>query len=378
MPPHLPTRPGRRSGGTLLVLAGLSLLTGCGRPPAPAGSPSGGRPRGHVFVARLVTEHPLYEQYRRLEQEIAFLRQPCGGPALAPPVFVALGPLFLLPPEPPRFPLERFATDRQQWELTLLPETVATPAELAPDLAAELQWQTRMAERWARQQASNAQARAEASVAEARAAAVRARQEALNNAGLDLGAGDEAKAQAAWQAEHDRIFAEIESETATARAAANERLAQEVGRIQAQMRARIAGAEEDARQRMGLRSEILVNSGSENRTGMSKALVSPEAPPAVAGVNWQPTVNPAAAPPPDLAALSLADQRVRAEQAARLAATRADLARAIYQATALAVLRIAGVRHLEVYLPPEQPAAGRDLTEAFRPALRHVFYPASS
>ncbi|MEI6503525.1 MAG: hypothetical protein WCP21_21140, partial [Armatimonadota bacterium] len=157
---------------------------GCSRPgPIPA---AWGRAReGHVYTARLLPEHPLYPQYQRLEQEITALRKPGDLPA-TPPVFIALGELFLPGPEPPAFPLQAFGEREQIWRVTLLPEPPLVQPELDPDLAAEVSWARAQARQTADTRLARVISEQDNWLAEVRAEAVRARQEALNNAGLDL------------------------------------------------------------------------------------------------------------------------------------------------------------------------------------------------
>jgi len=109
-PPRSPSRWGAR--GLTAALIGVLLWSGCGRKSAPAASFLTPPRTGHVYVARLMSEHPLYEQARRLSQEIAALRRSDAVPT-APPVFLELGEMFLPGPEPPRFPLERFDDQRR-------------------------------------------------------------------------------------------------------------------------------------------------------------------------------------------------------------------------------------------------------------------------
>lgn len=368
----------RRSAHGLRTLAlpaiGLILLSGCGWHSAPAAAFFAAPRSGHAYVAQLVTEHPLYPQYQRLEQEIAALRQSCVIPAVSP-VFLELGELFLPGPEPPRFPLDRFEARRRQWQLAVLPEGPPGPLELAPDLTAEMQWQEHLAHKWADQQLAEVAAREDATVAEARAQAVRDRQEAFNNAGLDLALPDR-EAQVAATAERQRLWQEIEIAEGEARGAAAERIAAEQRRIDAELQRRLAVAEAAAHRRMQKRTEIFLESGSETRTRMSKAMAASEPPAATAGYTWRPGVAVApGALQPTYGPLLQRDRELRLAQAARLAAARADLAATMFQATALAIKRISGLHHWEVRLPPEEEALGQDMTEQIRPELRALFRP---
>ena len=377
-PVAIPRRPSsaRLLRSLALPAIGLILLSGCGRKSAPAASFLATAAPGHAYVAQLLVEHPLYPQLQRLEQELAALRQPGAVPATAP-LFLELGELFLPGPEPPRFPLAQFAEHRRQWELALLPDRPAQPSELAADLKAELQWQQRLAHRWAEQELVDATAREDAAVAEARAQAVRDRQEALNNAGLDLNLADR-EAQAAAQSERQRLWQQIDIEEAQARSLAEEHIAAEQERINAELQRRLAAAETQAERRMRKRTANPVNSGSGMATRMSNMMTPPEPPARLERYSWRPTALPSAGDfQPNYGPLLARDQQLRAAQAVRLAAARAELAASLYEATAVATKRIGMMHRWQVLLPPDEPATGRDLTEQIRPELRALFHPNS-
>lgn len=367
----------RPNSATVLLIGALgafSILSGCGRPSAPAVSLLAPGRQGHVFVAQLISEHPLYDQYRRLDLEIAALRRGCQVPQVSP-VFLELGEIFLPGPELPEFPVERFAARKAQWRLALLPDLPAPTTSLPADLAAELRWQQRRAERLASQQLARVISREEECVARERAAAVRARQEALNNVGLDL-TQNIREAREAAETERQRLWAEIEAETAQARAQADARITAESQRIEETLRRQMAAVEAEIAARRESRAQIFVKSGSELRSRMSNTLTPPDPLPPGEGATWRPAGGlPASRFQPTLAPMIEADRRVRLAQAARLAAIRADLGADIYRSTALAALRIAGVKGWRVHLPPEERQVGRDLTEQIRPELRGMFHP---
>ena len=66
-------------------------------------------------------------------------------------------------------------------------------------------------------------------------------------------------------------------------------------------------------------------------------------------------------------------QRVRLAQAALLAEKRAQIAAQMEEGTERAVRRLAGMGGIQVSFPPAEIAAGQDITEAVRPALRSMF-----
>ncbi len=371
------TRPSPSSWGPrglAAALIGLALCSGCGRNSVPAAAFSVPARPGHVYAAQLLSEHPLYEQARRLDQESAALRRPLQVPT-APPVFLELGELFLPGPQPPAFPLEQFESQRHEWQLSLLPDRPAETTALAPDLAAELAWQRQVAEKEARTALLRLTAQSDSRVAEARAAAVRARQEALNNAGLDL-SNRGREAAAAAQRTRDQLWQEIEQETNRARIAAEAQLAEARRQVNEEMARRIAAATADVTARMQKRMEIRLKSGSETKNRMSKTLTPPQPLGLEPGVPWQPA--PAAEPhtaKSSAQSLVAADRQTREAQIARLTAARSHLQAQLYDAVALAVLRSAGIHGWDLRLPPDDPAEGPDLTERVRPEIRRVFHP---
>jgi hypothetical protein len=292
-----------------------------------------------------------------------------------PPVVLELGELFIPAAPSPPFPTDTFGADREQWQVTLLPDRRAELPVLAPDLAAELAWQRNATAQWAEREAARAVAREDAWVADKRAAAVRERQEALNNAGLNLTARGR-EGFAAIRRTREEIWAEIEQETTRARVTAEARLAEARRRIADEVRQRSDAARVDIWQRMEKRTETALKSGSETRGRMSKALVAPETLALEASVTWRPEGLPATAQlQPTLPPLLRADARTRENQAAALAAARAQLQTELYRSVALGVLRVAGTKNWQIHLPPDEPARGSDLTELVRPEVRALFHP---
>lgn len=360
-----------------LVLLGLTtILTchGCGRKSAPAVSFSGRQPRvAHVYTARLMSEHPLYEQYRRLEQEIAALRRPCVVPALSP-LSLDMGELIIPGPEPPSFPLGQFDEGRREWQLTLIPPPAPLTSELAPDLAARLRWAEARARERTREQLAEVQSREDAIVARVRAQAVRDRQEALNNVGLDLTI-KEGEVRATIQRERQRLWDEIEAEVSAARTAADEKIEAERQRLARDEARTKAQSEAELRALMRKRLEISVKSGSETKTRMSNAMTPPQLPPMQQQVTWSPQVSvaSAAALQPSVPALTASDRRLRLGQAASLAEQRARLGAEILEAVAVAAQRIASLQGMSLTFPPGERAAGSDVTEQIRPQLRQMY-----
>lgn len=356
----------------ILVAVAALILGGCGRPwPTPA--TWGARGEGTVYAARLISEHPLYSQYVRLGQEIAYVQRTCVIPQ-APPVFIELGELFLPPPDPPVFPSDEFAARRREWQLTLLLDRPVTIRTLEPDLQAEMNWARLQAQEQATAQLQQVQSDEESYVARVRAEAVKARQEAFNNVGLDLTLSDK-DVQAAQDKERERLWAQVEQEVVAARAVADRRVTEARQRISAQMSETVAAAETDVSRRMERRAEIFVKSGSEMRTRLSNAMVPPEPLAMGPGLVWRASAAaaPAGAVEPAVGAMQQREQRLRGAQAAVLAAKRADMAGDLERGVELAVRRLAGLRGIRVHFPPAEKAAGPDLTEELRGDLRQMF-----
>lgn len=374
----LPNR--KRAGYVLLSLVAVTaiivlLQSGCGRTSAPAALLWGRSSEGHVYVARLLREHPLYEQYRRLDQEIASLRGPRSLPATSL-VPLELGELFLPGPEAPQFPLAQFESRRDEWLTTLATERPDLPRPMDPDLIAQIDWARRQAQEQERRGLERAKSAEALRLADVRAAAVKERQEALNNAGLDLKLPDPDAEEAAKKVEQ-RLRAEIEAEVAAARVESNQRIREYQQQLQAETRQSVAAAEAEARARSARRQEIFVKSGSETRNRMSNAVTAPESLTLPQQLAWRPEQPPAPAGQlqATLPVLAQADRKLRLEQATRLAARRADLAVQLETAIMLAARRLAELRGIRVYFPPDEEAKGKDLTEEFRPELRHMFQP---
>lgn len=360
--------------GLASLLIGLTG-SGCGRNTAPAAALLRKPTIAHVYLAPLMSEHPLYEQYRRLEQEIAYLRRPCTAPEVTP-LTLDLGELIIPGPEPPAFPLDDFNEQRREWQLTLIPERIPEVTELAPDLAALVEWERAQAEETRLAAMAAAEAEGNRLVAEARATAVRERQEALNNAGLNLNLTlPEREIEAAVAAERERLWKEIYAAEAAARAAADQRIASLAREVDAQASRDIASAEQQAWQSMQKRNQISVKSGSETKVSMSNSIAPPKAMPLERQVSWRPRLDMGSVRglQPSLPQLAAQDQRLRAAQAARLAAERARLGSTIIDAVGLAAQRVAGLQGLSLVFPPTQRAEGRNVTERLRRPLREMF-----
>jgi hypothetical protein len=208
-------------------------------------------------------------------------------------------------------------------------------------------------------------------LSESRARAVRRRQERLNNSVPDLSLA-EPDAQRAAEQERQRTAMEVAAEIAAQQAAAEARV-QELRKVLAkQMVQQRREVEARIRQRQAERERMAGKSGSESRTAMSNALVTPEPLPRPAPLEWRPTRGPQTVGEARGAVERLAQER-RARQARVLVARRADLARRLRETTTRVVSGVALMQGWVIHFPPVDPAEGEDLTETIRPMLRELY-----
>ncbi|NPV48869.1 MAG: hypothetical protein HPY69_18160 [Armatimonadetes bacterium] len=371
---HLPPsqQPCRRWYRWGLGLVGCLVLGGCGLEEGPA-APGRVRPRvGYVFVAQLMSEHPLYGQLQRLEQEAMALRRPGSAPVTATPSWSPLAPLVFAALDGPSLPLQQFAQRRTDWDLG--PSLLPPPATsyLAPDLLAELNWTRRRLNRETQQLLAESRSREELALSRQRAQAIRDRQEQYNNAALDLGLSDD-EAQAAAAERRLALQEEVELLMAAERVAAEERLRQFRQRQEQRAAEELQGAQREVWARQQERSQVSVRSGSEIRSGMSKAMEPPEPLYFDGPLLWDSGLS---------ADITERRGKVRGagllaarrdSQARRMLREREMLSRRLYQSTRAAVSGVAAMQGWVVTYPPLQPREGEDLTESIRPLLRALY-----
>lgn len=355
-------------------LIGLALIgafgSGCGRRTGPAAAPLPAPRTGFVYVAQLMSEHPLYPQLRRLDEEIASLRRSAVSPGITAPD-LRLPDLVLGAPEAPAFPLPEFAQRRSDWEQG--PSLIELPAStpLAPDIAAELAWSRSQLRAKMQQQLDEVRSDEDSRLSELRAQAIRERQEQFNNAELDLNVADK-DAAAAADATRKRLWQEVEDYVTRERTAAEQRLAQFQKRLEADLDRDLAKSEQELWDRQKERTETITKSGSKTRTEMSKTVTAPSLPPAVGPLVWRPPANQALPDWPRPVTEGREAVR-RSQQAAVLLRERGRIAAQVEQATRVDLLGLAALEGIRLVFPPMQEATGPNLTEKLRPALRGLY-----
>lgn len=375
-PRHLRLPPSRQRGSRWhrrgLGLVACLALGGCGLQEGPAAFRRVQPRVGYVFVAQLMSEHPLYGQLQRLEQEAAALRRLGSSPLTVPPPQAPLAELVLPALDGPPMPLPDFAPRRTDWELgpSLLPPPATT--YLAPDLLAELDWTRRRLDRETQQLLAEARSREELELSRRRAQAIRDRQEQYNNAALDLELNDD-EAQAAAAERRLALQEEVELLMAAERVAAEERLRQFRQRQEQSAAEELQAVQREVWSRQQDRSQVSVRSGSEIRSGMSKAMALPEPLHFDGPLRWDNglVVGLAERQPGALKPGAMATRRDR--QARRMLREREALSRRLYQSTRDAVFGLAAMQGWVVTYPPLQPREGEDLTEIMRPLLRELY-----
>lgn len=362
---------GLRSGRAPAVLlpALCLLLAACGTQKA-ATPPRAGLSNpleGHVYLAQLMSGHPLFPAAQRLAAEISRLEQ-AAVPAIGSGVGEGwLSPLYL-GPAPGVFPRDAFLRDWRTWQAGLLTPAPLETVGLPPDLEAAREWRYRQIE--LEQAAQMAQARAAESrvLARLRESLVRERMEELTNAGLDLSVPP---AEAARREEeiHRRIWDQIEATVAREQAQAEQkRLPAIQARLDAETARRKAEVDAQVQAEARLRQESVLPELVEPRQRMEARVArfadlpfGPEQPAQLGGL--APSVT-------DLATAERARdealahyQQTRLEQIQRLKRSQAALVRLILADVRLAAMRVAFQDNLRLSLVPPGSAFGANLTD---------------
>lgn len=360
----------------VLLLLALLCAGGCGRDGAQIGhAPRPPGREGHVYIAPLMQEHPLYPVLRSLDEEIAFLR---GDSTLRMPLMPDLsitsprGMILSLQPLQP-FPTSSFAAHRARWykEATRIQEA-PRPTELAADLQAQLDWLQRRLNNEALRRISRLRSAEERRLAELRAKAVRERQEALYNIPLDLQLPDR-EAMARAEEYRRELWRQIEDEVAIARAEGLQQLSGRETAIHESVEETLRTLEAELWKRMEERLEISVKSGSKIRDDMSKALTTSGPLAWPRAVSWDYTGIVTGFAFPVEGNVTDAERETRLAQAMRLEQRRNELAGLIRDATERAVRKTAGMDNIILHIPPYDNAVGPDMTSRTRLALKRMY-----
>lgn len=372
-----------RAAGPLAALAVL-LLVGMGiyalvrRPTAPASErqppgPAKYAATGHVYPARLMSEHPLHPMLLRLGRRVDGLRG--TTPALGSAEWTPLEPQTLAaalsPPSVPSWD----ATALETLVCEAMPTAALVPApaelELAPDLRARMRWLERSIGTQLDRTLEAARYERELALARRRAELVKQYQEALMNADLPPTKRTDADTDASPG--RAQLEAAIEAQMQQARVQAEAEFARYSEQTRRSAQQKIAAARRDVATEMRSRQETSVSSGSKTVGRLSKALTSIQGGDYSAeGINWAPDV-PGAETGADSSVQGDLDT-LYAEAAGRVAdgleRRRLQLGKAIYEETVLAVRKCALQEGIVVSIPPLQPAEGQDMTERLRPLIR--------
>lgn len=356
------------------VATGFTLLTlsGC---PAPIQRSESSPPvpeTGYVSVARLLSEHMLYPSLARLDREIAQLQASKISAPAAPGALPELPSIVYSPPATPFYPLAELTHEVAVWNELVIASRALTPEGIPADLRIRLELARRQIEVEVRSELDRAASVLQRQVTETRAAAVQARQEALNNAELDLSKPDLEAAEAARQ-QRTRLWEEIDAETDRAQQLVNTELARLRGELQKRQQQRLTTVQDEILTEFNRRIEITAKSGSKSRVEMSKALIALQQPVSSTELTYQPDARNSVqtAPTGDLR-LDYAQRLER--QLQRLRQQRHQLAQSLYEATKHAVEVVALCEDFDVEF---QPGASqrRDITETIRPLIRELMQP---
>jgi len=331
---------------------------------------------GHVYPARLMSEHPMYPMLLRLGRRIDSL---CETADLVDPRQTALAiDALAVTLHPPAVP---------SWDATTLgeflaaamppapPDTEPVQLDLAPDLKARMHWIERTVGAELERKLEAARYEQELALARRRAELVRRYQEALMSVDLPPArhGGDADTGATPGRAQ---LEAAIEAQMQEARLQAEAEFERQADEIRSAASQTVATAERDIAAEMRARQETSVSSGSKTIDRLSNTLSSVQGSDFSAEVmEWAPRA-PSAQPAADSTVRATFDD-VYLAAAARVAddigRRRLQLSRAIYNETVLIVRKCALQEGIALTIPPLQPADGRDLTEDLRPIVRRAW-----
>jgi len=356
-------------GATSLFVGALALaaLDGCSKSSAVTDG-EGRADTVVVYVARLVSEHPLHAEVARLSARIAAMTVPRElrlGDPLGQPVF-----------GPPRSPVSGFARfgSWQSEADTALAQRVQEAEErlgLWPEPGLR-KAQERLA-READDEVRDAQNEAELARMQAELRAIERHKEELAELRDRAASRDRAEAARAIERQAE-VWRQIDTEVQTVQREAEARVEELRSAGESQMAEALQAARVRAEAARAAHRAELEHTGDDVRSRQ---------PAAVAAANRQ--VEPAAGfgetpRPPDTRSLEALLQEIEtAQRAARerriagLVATRGRLLREIAVSTRAAVQAVAIGNGIDVCFPPEAGAELRDATEDFRPLLREYW-----
>ena len=331
---------------------------------------------GHVYPARLMSEHPLYPMLLRLGRRIDGLCQ--TGDMIAPrqtALAVDALAVTLHPPAVPSWDAGTVGGFLAAAMPPVPPDTEPAQLELAPDLKARMRWLERTAGAELDRKLEAARYEQELALARRRAELVRRYQEALMNADLPPArhGGDADTGATPGRAQ---LEAAIETQMQEARVQAEAEFERQADEIRRAARHTVATAERDIAAEMRARQETSVSSGSKIIDRLSNTLSSVQGSDFSAEVmEWAPRAPEAHAAADSTVPARFDDvyQAAAARVADDIGRRRLQLSRAIYKETVLVVRKCALQEGIELTIPPLQPADGRDLTEDLRPLVRRAW-----
>lgn len=327
---------------------------------------------GYVSVARLMPEHVLYPTLTRLDQEIAQLQSTKFLDPVATRSLPVLPSVTYFPTETPLFPLADLTHEVTVWNTLVAATRSLAPVELHPDLRIRLELARRQIEAEMGNDLDRAASVLQRQVTETRAKAVQARQEALNNAELDLSKPELEAAEAARQ-QRSQLWEEIEAETDQAQQQVNTELARLRSELRQRQQQRLTAVQEEILTEFNRRVEITAKSGSKSRVEMSKAFKALKQPVSGLELHYQPDA-PNSTQMAHTADLKL-ESRLRLErQLQRLRQQRHQIALLLFEATKNSIEVVAFNENIDIEFQSSLRQR-RDITDDIRPLIRDLLQP---
>jgi hypothetical protein len=330
-----------------------------------------------VYLAELISLHPLYPAARRAGEEMDRLRS--GELPEAPARMPLDWELPLMSGELGMFPEGELRREYRAWVAGLKSPTVPATEGLPADLAASQQWRYMQVELATAQTLAEFRGRESQRLAQLRETLVRSRLTELTNAGIVTGVPP-AQARETAAEQQAQIWQEIEEQTQAEQQESEHRIVAEKRRLETQARAQKAVIEREINQEAAARrraaQEIPELAGLRaEMTGRMEEVV------AAGGVGERARQVSGAAPPATVR--SSAEQAreeafaeyeaTRQRQLERLAEGQAATLRAIMQDMRRVVMMIAFRDNLRLHVIPAASPVGRDLTGEVRAKVQAVW-----